>query len=119
MEKSKLAVSANAPGELVELLKRDDLDAAQLMGLVRFVTQKRGVTLETSWLLKQLNVQLELYQEVADPLSSETAALVLAELRTRFANCTTVREKKDLVREAVRLSRALRRAVAEWQADRV
>ena len=68
--------------------------------------------------LKQLRGQLGVYRGVADPLSGETAAVVLADLERRFSASVTAKECRDLEREAVRLSRALRRAVAEWQAER-
>ena len=41
---SKSEDAAGVSGELVNLLKRDDLDAAQLMGLVRFVSLAEGLS---------------------------------------------------------------------------
>lgn len=41
---SSPAISANVTGELVTLLKRDNLDASQLMGLVQFIKDAEGLS---------------------------------------------------------------------------
>ena len=73
--------------------------------------------LETSLALARLEVLLGSYREVADPLSGETAAVVLADLKLRFETSTTEQETATLKKEAVRLSCALGRAIDQWQAD--
>lgn len=77
--------------------------------------QKLLLAVEAFQALCALEARLELYRLLADPVSFESALMVVHDLRRRLHDLGSLHEAEMLQGDVVRLGRALERAIDEWR----